>query len=187
MISSLNDIKQGLCLKINNEPYQVVEAHFMRCQQRKPVMQTKLKNLLSGKVLEINFKPGDKVEEADLEKHKANFLYQDAQGYFFMDNETFEQFNFSAEQLNERVKFLKEGIEVIVLYFNNQPVNIELPKKIDYKVISSPPAVRGDTAQGSATKQVTLETGLIVNAPLFVKEGDILRVNTDTGLYVERV
>ena len=159
----------------------------MRCQQRKPVMQTKLKNLLSGKVLENNFKPGDKVEEADLEKHKANYLYQDAQSYFFMDNETFEQYNFSAEQLNERAKFLKEGIEVVVLYFNNQPVSIELPKKIDYKVISSPPAVRGDTAQGSATKQVTLETGLIVNAPLFVKEGDIIRVNTDTGLYVERV
>lgn len=187
MISSLNDIKQGLCLKINNEPYQVIAARFMRCQQRKPVMQTKLKNLLSGKVLEINFKPGDRVSEADLEKCKANFLYQNTQGYFFMDNKTFEQFIFTAEQLNERAKFLKEGIEVTVLYFNNQPVNIELPAKVDYKVIAAPPAVRGDTAQGSATKQITLETGLVINAPLFVKEGDLIRVNTDTGLYVERV
>lgn len=187
MISSLNDIKQGLCLKINDEPYQVVEAHFMRCQQRKPVMQTKLKNFLNGRILEINFKPGDKVEEADLEKHKANFLYQDPQGYFFMDNDTFEQFNFNAGQIGERSKFLKEGIEVVILYFNNQPVSVELPKKIDYKVVSAPPAVRGDTAQGSATKQVALETGLVVNTPLFIKEGDIIRVNTDTGLYVERV
>jgi len=187
MISSLNDIKQGLCLKINNEPYQVVEARFMRCQQRKPVMQTKLKNLISGKILENNFKPGDKVEEADLEKHKANYLYESQGEYSFMDNDSFKQFNISFGQLGERAKFLKDGLEVLVLYFNNQPVSIELPKKIDYKVISSPPAVRGDTAQGSATKQVTLETGLIVNAPLFVKEGDVIRVNTDTGLYVERV
>lgn len=159
----------------------------MRCQQRKPVMQTKLKNLITGKVLEINFKPGDRVEEADLEKHKTNFLYSDPENYYFMDNETFDQFSLLKNQFSEKAKFLKEGLETEVLYFNNQPVNLELPKKVDYKIVSAPPAVRGDTAHGSATKPVELETGLTINVPLFIKEGDTIRVNTETGLYVERV
>lgn len=187
MISTLNDIKKGLVVTINNEPYLVLEAKFLRMQQRKPVMQTKLKNLINGKVLENNFKPGDRIEEADIAKKKVNYLYHDQSGYHFMDNENYEQFFVPVETIGEPAQFLKEGVAVEAVYFNNQPISIQLPPKIDLKVTSAAPGVRGDTAQGKATKPITLETGLTINAPLFVKEGDTIRLNTETGEYVERV
>ncbi|MFA4936839.1 MAG: elongation factor P [Patescibacteria group bacterium] len=184
ILPSLNSIKIGLNILVNNEPYQVLEASFMRTAQRKPVMRTKLRNLLNGKVLEQSFKPGDKVEQADMSKIKANFLYADNQCHF-MNQETFEQFDFPIEKINEGVKFLKEGLEVSILNFNSEPVGVELPKKVILKVTESPPGVKGDTA-GNVTKQITLETGLQVNAPLFIKEGEEVIINTDTGQYVER-
>jgi len=156
----------------------------MRTAQRKPVMRTKLKNLLNGKIIEQSFKPGDKVEEADMSKTKASFLYMDDQCHF-MNQETFEQFDFPKDKLGDGVKFLKEGIEVSILNFNNEPVDIELPKKVTLKVTDSPPGVKGDTA-GNASKQATLETGLVVNVPLFIKTGEEIVVNTDTGDYVGR-
>ncbi len=186
MISTLNDIKKGLALNINDEPYLVLEAKFLRMQQRKPVMQTKLRNLITGKVLENSFKPGDRVEEADLLRKKVNYLYNDNQGYHFMDNESYEQFFLSAGQLGEITKFFKEGMEVEALYFNGQPISVALPPKIDLKVVSAEPGIRGDTAQGKVTKPAILETGTRINVPIFVKEGDMIRLNTETGEYVER-
>ncbi len=186
-MGTLNDIKKGLVVTINGEPYLVLEAKFLRMQQRKPVMQTKLKNLITGKVLENNFKPGDRIAEADIGKRKVNYLYRDSQGYHFMDNESYEQFSITAETISGQGQFLKEGLTVDAVYFNNQPISIQLPPKVELKVASAPPGVRGDTAQGKATKTITLETGTTINAPLFVKEGDIIRLNTETGEYVERV
>ena len=154
-------------------------------QQRKPVMQTKMKNLINGKVLEYNFKQGEKVEEANLERSKANYLYKDADQAYLMDNTSFEQFNINIDLLGQKASFLKDGEDVDVLYFNQKPVNIDLPAKVVLKVTEAPPGVKGDSAQG-ATKQITLETGLIINAPLFIKEGDEVRINTETGDYVER-
>jgi len=187
MLSTLNDIKAGLNIIHGNEPYTVLVANFVRMQQRKPVMQTKLRNLISGKVLEITFKPGDRVEEADLSRSKANFLYTDDSGSHFMNNETYEQFTLDKKMLDQKSKFLKEGTDVTILNFNNNPVNIELPIKIDLKVTSAPPGVRGDTAQGRATKEVETETGYNVQAPLFIKTDDVIKINTETGEYVERV
>jgi len=186
VLPSLNSIKVGLNLLVNDEPYQVQTANFVRMQQRKPVMQTKLKHLISGKVLEISFKPGDRVEEADLEKKRADFLYQDPTGIHFMDNESFEQFTLELDALGKRALLLKEGMTVEVLYFNGKPVTISLPPKVELKVTDAPPGIKGDTA-GSVTQPITLETGLVINAPLFVKEGDIVRINTETVEYVERV
>lgn len=187
MISTLNDIKKGLVVTINNEPYIVLEAKFLRMQQRKPVMQTKMRNLINGKVLENNFKPGDRVEEADIIRKKVNYLYMDNQEYNFMDNETYEQFAISQETIGEQSQYLKEGQEVDAVYFNNQPISIQLPTKLNLKVTQTEPAVRGDTAQGKVTKPATVETGAVVNVPIFVKEGDTIRINTETGEYVERV
>lgn len=187
MLSALNDIKKGLVLDIGGEPYLVQEAKFLRMQQRKPVMQTKLKSLTSGKVLENNFKPGDRLTEADIVKKKVNYLYADANGFYFMDNETYEQFSLDAETVGEQSRYLKEGQSVEAIYFNGQAIAAQLPPKIDLKVLSAPPGVRGDTAQGKVTKPATLETGASVNVPIFVKEGDIVRVNIETGEYVERV
>ncbi len=185
VLPSLNSIRVGLNLLVNNEPYQVVSANFMRCQQRKPVMQTKLKNLVNGKVVEISYKPGDRVEEADLEKKKADYLYADATGTYFMDTESYEQFSIDAEILGERKKLLKDGMSIDILYFNENPITLHFPPKIDLKVVSAPPSIKGDSA-GNVTKAVTLETGLTINVPLFIKEGDIVRVNTETLDYVER-
>lgn len=184
VLSSLNSIKIGLNILVNNEPYQVLDASFMRTAQRKPVMRTKLKNLLNGKIIEQSFKPGDKVEEADMSKVKANFLYADDQCHF-MNQETFEQFDFPLNKISDGIKFLKEGEEVNILNFNNEPVGVELPKKVTLKVTEAPPGVKGDTA-GNVTKQITLETGLQVNAPLFIKAGEEVIINTDTGDYVAR-
>ncbi len=185
-MGTLNDIKKGLVITINSEPYLVLEAKFLRMQQRKPVMQTKMKNLISGKVLENNFKPGDRIAEADIAKKKVNYLYKDPQNYYFMDNESYEQFAVTTETIGDQSRFLKEGLTVDAVYFNDRPIAIQLPPKVELKVASAPPGVRGDTAQGKATKTVTLETGAAINTPLFVKEGDIIRINTETGEYAER-
>lgn len=187
ILSTLNDIKQGLTIIYNGEPHKVVVAKFVRMQQRKPVMQTKLKNLITGKVVEYSFKAGETVETGDLHFAKVNYLYQQGDEYYFMDNATYEQVFFTADQLGDLVKYLKEGAEVNMISFNDKPINIELPPKMDFKVVSAPDAVKGDSAQGKVTKTAEIETGAEVNVPMFIKEGDIVRINTDTGDYVERV
>lgn len=185
VLPSLNSIRVGINVLVNREPCQVMSAHFMRCQQRQPVMQTKLRNLISGKVVEISFKPGDRIEEADMEKKRADYLYSDDRGIYFMDSESYEHIAIDPEILGERKNLLKEGTQVEVLYFGEQPITINLPPKIDLKVTTAPPGIKGDSAS-NVTKQITLETGLMINAPLFIKEGDTVRVNTDTLEYVER-
>ena len=187
VLGSLNDIKQGLAIVYNNEPYLVVTAKFVRMQQRKPVMQTKLRNLINGKILEYSFKPGEKVETAEISSDKVNFLYAAGDQYAFMDNKTYEQFTFTKDKIGDQAQFLKDGCEVKLVSFNDQPINIELPVKMELKVTSTPEGAKGDTAQGRVTKPATLETGAVVNVPMFVKEGDTIRVNTETSEYVERV
>ncbi len=176
-----------MILLYGSDPYQVQTANFVRMQQRKPVMQTKMKHLVTGKVLEYSFKHGETIEEADLEKNKANYLYTDPNGAAFMDQKTYEQFSIPLSVVGDAVRFLKEGAEVTTLIFNEVPISVELPKKIDLKVMSADPAVKGDSAQGRVTKMVTLETGATIATPIFVKEGDTVRINSETGEYVERV
>lgn len=185
-IDSLNSIKVGLTLDYEGQPFVVVSANFVRMQQRKPVMQTKMKNLIDGRVLEINFKPGDKIETANLQRSKVNYLYTEGDECYFMDNESYEQFSLAKDIIGKQKDFLIEGNDIDILKYNNKPVAVELPKKVELKVTESPPGVRGDSAQG-ATKQITLETGMELQAPLFIKEGDVIRVNTETGEYAERV
>ena len=148
-------------------------------------MQTKLRNVITGKVMEYSFKFGEKVEEADVTREKANFLYADEDGTHFMNNETFETVDMPKEVTQEQENFLKEGMEVQILRFNNKPVSIDLPIKVELKVTEAPPNVVGNSG-GSVTKPVTMETGLSVNVPMFIKEGDLLRIDTRSGEYVER-
>lgn len=187
VLPSLNSIKVGLILLYNNEPYQVLTANFVRMQQRKPVMQTKMRHLVTGKILEYSFKPGERVEEADLEKRKVSYLYADNDNAHFMDQESYEQFPIKLATVGEAIALLKEGAEVTAVLFNEKPISAELPKKVDLKVTAAAPAVKGDSAQGRVTKTVTVETGAQLNVPLFVKEGDTIRINTETGEYSERV
>ena len=185
-IDSLNSIKVGMTLNYKGDPYVVLAANFMRCQQRKPVMQTKMKNLINGKVIEYSFKPGDKIETADLEKNKASFLYCDGEECYFMDNESYEQFSLSTKIMGKQKDFLIEGQDVEILKYEGAPVSLELPKKVELKVTEAAPGVKGNSTQ-AATKQITLETGMTIQVPLFIKEGEVIRVNTETGDYVERV
>ena len=183
---NFNEIKLGSAVKFNSEPYIVIFAQHLKKGRSGAILKTKLKNLISGNVLEHSLKGSDKMEEADLEKTKASFLYSEGNDYFFMDETDFEQFSLNKNILGDKVKFLKEGIIVNILNFEKKPVAIQLPAKIELKVTSAPPGIKGDTAQGG-TKAVIVETGASINAPLFINEGDIIRVNTETGEYVERV
>lgn len=182
----LNDVKLGAIVLMNNQPFQVIWSNRMRTAQRKPVMQAKLRNVITGKVIEYSFKFGEKVQEADVTREKANFLYADGEGTHFMNNDTFETIDLPKDATAEQEQFLKEGTEVQILRFNGKPVSIELPIKIDLKVTEAPPNVTGNSG-GNITKPVTLETGLVVNAPMFIKEGDVIRIKSDSGEYVERV
>jgi elongation factor P len=150
------------------------------------VLRTKLRNLKTGAVLERTFQGSDKIEEAEITKTKAQYLYREEDNFFFMDGASFEQFSLPKNVLGALVDYLLENTGVTILNFNGHPINIELPIKMEMRVIEAPPGIRGNTADGGS-KQVTLETGIKVSTPLFVKEDDILRINTQTGEYVERV
>lgn len=182
----ISDLKLGTILMFNNEPWQIIWSNRMRTAQRKPVMQTKLRNIITGKVVEYSFKFGEKVQEADVTKEKASFLYADATGTHFMNQQTYETVDMPKAITADQEKFLKEGFEVQIVRFNGKPVSVELPIKVELKVIQAPPGVKGDSAS-NITKPVTLETGLVIQAPLFIKEGDVIRVDTRTSEYVERV
>ena len=182
---SLNEIKVGRIILENNEPYIVTRIDHHKVARGGAVLKTKLRNLINGNVLERTFQGNDKTKSAETEKKKANFMYKDERSANFMDNETYEQFSLYLDQLGDKQKFLKDGTDVDVLYFQNKPVAIDLPIKMNFKVISAPPGVKGNSA-GNVTKQVELETGSKLNVPMFINEGDTIRVNTDTGEYVER-
>lgn len=187
MLGALNDIKVGLIINYEGEPFIVMTANFMRKSQGKPVMQTKMKSMLTDKTLEVSFKPGDKIEEADVKRRPAQFLYTDTNDIHLMNEETFEQFSLPLKGLEEKVVFLKEGENVDVIYFDEKPLTLQLPIKVTLKVTETPEGAKGDSAQGRVTKVATMENGLKVNVPLFINEGDMVKVNTDTGDYVERV
>ncbi|MBI4090643.1 MAG: elongation factor P [Candidatus Komeilibacteria bacterium] len=181
----MSEIKLGTVLTLNDQPYVVTFTQHIKMARSGATLRTKLKNLVTGSTLEKSFSGADKAEEADLVRRKANYLYTQEGRFYFMDAENFEQYEFDAEFMGERSGYLKEGQHVDVMLYNGKPVSVELPKKIALKVTSAPPGVRGDTS-GSATKMVTVETGLEIRAPLFINSGESIRINTDTGEYVER-
>lgn len=182
---NLSDIKTGKTIAINNEPYLVIFHQHSKMGRAGAVLRTKLRNLKNGAVMEKTFQGSDKIEEAEIAKSKAQFLYRDGENYFFMDNVSYEQFSLPKSVLGDMTNYLIDGTEVTTLNFNNVPINIELPVKMEFKVVEAPPAIRGNTADGGS-KLVTLETGIKVSTPLFIKQGDIIRINTQTGEYAER-
>ena len=183
----MNDLKVGKCVVYKNEPYIIQYTQHVQMGRGSAILRTKLKNLISGIVIEDTFKGGDKLDEADLSRKKAQFMYRDGDDFYFMDEETYDQFPLPKDHIGEINNYIKEGQAVDILYYDEKPVLIYLPPKVELKVISAPEGARGNTAQGSVTKPATLETGYECQVPLFVKDGDMIRVNTDTGTYVERV
>ena len=185
MAQSITDLKVGVVLNHAGAPWQVVTNSFMRTAQRKPVMRTKFRNLITGNVMEKTFIAGEAFELADVERKNVQYLYKDADNAFFMDLENYEQFSFSLETLGDMAAYLQDGKEMSAVMFEEKPITIQLPPKVDLKVAETTPGVKGDRAQ-SGTKAATLETGVTVQVPLFINEGDVIRINTETGEYVER-
>jgi elongation factor P len=181
------DLTKGILFVFEGAPYEVLETHFLRMQQRKAVVQTKIRNLMTGKILDRNFQASDSFEEAEIEKRHAIFIYQAKGQYWFHEEGNVKaRFALDADMVGEQGQFLKPDTRVMTVVYDDKVIRIEIPIKMEFKVVEAPPAIRGNTAQGG-TKQVTLEGGAKINVPLFVNEGDEIRVNTTTGEYVERV
>jgi elongation factor P len=181
----ITDLKPGRAIQINGEPYIVVSSVFGRKSQSKANMQCKLKNLKTGAFISQNFQGSEKIEEADVGYRRVQYLYSNAGQYTFMDTENYEQFELSAETLGDAVGYLIEGGDVDALVFEGNPIGIKLKATVELKVVETMPGVRGDTATGG-NKPAKLESGISVNVPLFIKEGDTVKVNTETGEYMSR-
>lgn len=185
-MANLTDIRAGSVVKVQEKPYLVVWSEFNRKQMRKPVMRTKLKNLIDGSVLEKTFLAGESFEFADIERRKCQYLYKTDDDAHFMDGETYDQFSLPMDQVADAMVYLKDGVDVYVTFYEGNPIGVQPPIKVQLKVVETPPGVKGDTAQGGS-KPATLETGAVVNVPLFINEGEEVIVNTETGDYVSRV
>jgi elongation factor P len=178
-----NELKRKLLIEVDGQPYVVIDVFFASPTARgsATMVRTKLRHLLTGAALEKSFRSSEKFAEPDVEQAPASFLYGDANGFHFMDEKSYEQFTFSADAVGTDAGYLKEGVTLEVLRYNGAPVSLQLPQYVDLVVATTELGLRGDTAAGGATKQATLETGLAVRVPLFIKEGEVVRVNTQTG------
>jgi len=183
---STSDFRKGLKIEINGEPFIIVDFLHVKPGKGGAFVRTTLKSLLTGNVIDRTFRSGEKVDRPDLEEKSMQYLYEADQQYYFMDAETYEQLFITKNQLGDSVNYLQENVQVSVLLHNGKPIGVEVPIFVELKVTSTEPGFKGDTAAG-ATKPATLETGLTVQVPLFVNEGDILKIDTRTGKYIERV
>jgi elongation factor P len=176
--------RKGLKIEMDGAPWIMVECNFVKPGKGAAIYKVKLKNLVTGQVLDRNFRSGDKVGKPDLEELPCTFLYNDGD-YHFMNTSTYEQIALTEDQVDEAKNYLVEQLEVGLLMYNGSPISIELPNFIEAAIQYCEPGVAGNTAQG-ATKPVTLVTGLVVNTPLYIKDTDVLKIDTRTGEYVER-
>jgi len=181
------DLKKGVKIILDKEPYEILEARPLKMAQRRVIIQTKVRNLITGNVFSRNFHQGETFQEAELSKIQAKFLYSHQDRYYFCEEgNPANRFDLNFNQIGLAAQFLKSNQIVEAIVFKDKVINISLPIKIQLKVIEAPPGIKGDRSQ-PGTKQVTLETGGKINAPLFIKESDIVEVNTETGEYVRRV
>jgi len=178
-----NELKRKQLVTVDGQPYVVLEVFFASPTARgaATMVRTRLRQLLTGAVMERSFRSGEKFVEPDIELAPASFLYSDVHGFHFMDEKSYEQFTFSPEAVESDRGYLKEGVTLQVLKYNGAPVSLQLPQYVELTVTSTELGLRGDTAAGGASKQAKLETGLEVRVPLFIKEGEVVRVNTQTG------
>ena len=182
---NINDIKNGMTIKYEGVIYQVVDFQHVKPGKGSAFVKTKLKNLKAGTTQEITFNAGIKMEKADVRKNQLSYLYQAGDSYVFMDNNSYDQIELPARLLVDEAKFLKEGMNVESMTIEGEVIGISLPEKVSYKVISAPDAVKGNTTS-TAQKDITIETGYTLKAPLFIKEGDDVVITTRDGKYFGR-
>ncbi|HLF73389.1 MAG TPA: elongation factor P [Anaerolineales bacterium] len=182
----VNELRKGVTFELDGNLYKVLDYSHNKTGRGNANIRVKARNLQTGANIERTFSSGQSVQDVRLDFHNVSYLYHDGDFYYFMDNETFEQPAIKADMLGEDALYLKEGMEVKLTFYNGEALDVELPSSVDLKVIEAETAIRGDTATG-VTKRVKTETGLEVLCPQFVKVGDVIRVNTETGAYVTRV
>jgi elongation factor P len=182
----ITDCKKGAKIKYNGEPYLVVWNQFSKSARQGGVMKTKMKNILTGKVMEKTFQGSDKIDEADLAYKNAQFLYANGDDYSFMDMESYETIVLQKGSLGDTINFLTDGMDCSLLLFEGNPVNVQVPAKMEFTIAQTDPGVQGDRSS-AGTKPATLDTGYVIRVPLFIDTGDKVVVNTDLGEYVERV
>ena len=182
---NVNDFKTGVTITYEGNIYQVLEFQHVKPGKGAAIVKAKLKNLRTGSIAEYSFNAGIKIPTAHINKQKMQYLYSTGTTYSFMNMETYEQVEIDESQIENEKKFLKEGLEVLISFYENEMLGIELPEKIDYKITSTEPAIKGNTAT-NATKDAIIETGLLVRVPLFIDEGEEIIVSTKDGKYVSR-
>lgn len=182
----VNDLKKGVTFELDDELYRVLDYQHIKMGRGNAVIRVKVRNLRNGVTSEKTFNSGERVQDIRLEKREVQFLYSDGDLYHFMDTETYEQPAIPAAMLGDGVKYLTDGMTLSLLTYDGEAIDVELPVTVDLEVIEAEPGFAGDTAQG-ATKEVTVSTGLKVQTPLFVRIGDVIRIDTRTGNYLTRV
>jgi elongation factor P len=183
---STSDFRKGLKLKVEGEIYYIIDFQHGRTAQRRAQVRTKLKSIRTGAVLERTFAAGETFEEPDYEDKTMQFLYSAGNEYHFMDSKTYDQISLNEEQLGDYQWYLKENSEYRVMFFEGQPINVDLPASVVLKITSTEPGIKGDSVT-NLTKNATLETGLVVKVPLFINEGEYVKIDTRTNQYIERV
>lgn len=185
MLVATSEFRKGLSILIENEPFTIVEFQHVKPGKGGAFVRTRLKSLVTGNVLERTFRSGDKVELPDLEKRSMQYLYREEDRYYFMDVSNYEQFFIDAEHLGDAKNYLKEELVIEVLFYKGKTIGVEMQNFVDLRVVQTEPGIKGDTAQ-NATKPALLETGFTLQVPLFIEEGDVLKIDTRTGAYIER-
>ncbi len=183
---STNDFHTGLTIELEGEVYIIIEFQHVKPGKGAAFVRSRLKNMRTGAIAEKTFRAGEKVPRAMVERKEMEYLYQSGEEYIFMDTENYEQIFLSAKQLGDNLKYLKENMKIYVLFFKGESIGIELPHSVELRVVETDPGFKGDTAAGGS-KPARLETGLVVQVPLFINEGDVLRIDTRSGAYLERV
>jgi elongation factor P len=183
---STPDFRKGLKIELNGEPFAIVDFLHVKPGKGGAFVRTTLKSMITGNVIDRTFRSGEKIDKPNLEEKEMQYLYNSDDQFHFMENETFEQLFLTEEQLGDARNYLQENVTVTVVLHNGKPIGVDVPIFVELAVATTEPGVRGDTAAG-ATKPATLETGMTVQVPLFVEEGDVLKIDTRTGKYIERV
>jgi len=183
---SITQLKPGLTILINDEVYSIIEYQHVKPGKGAAFVRCRLKNLVTGAAMDRTFKSDDKIEQAFIEQKNLSFSYNDADLYHFMDKDNFEDSVMSKQQVGDAVKFLKDNLDVTAFFYKNKLIKIEVPTFINFRIKNTDPGLKGDTAK-AATKPATLETGAVIQVPLFVDVGDIIKVDTRTSSYIERI